>query len=192
MLARSFGCPFCQATARELARDVLPALNKSGVRLSFVGIGTAERARDFAARTQLPLASLYADPTNAAYDALNLESSLAAAFLSPQTPLAIARRAARGGGDWKDLRAMLDGWKPWQPPQGVRQALNQGGAYLFDGTTCVWSHRDPATAAHAEPSEMMERALALVAARQGKGGDCGCDGGEGAAATAAAPSSSGV
>jgi peroxiredoxin len=173
VLARSFGCPFCQATARELARDVLPQLQKSTnnqTRLVFVGIGTAERARDFAQRTGLPLDVLYADPDNAAYDALGLESSFAAAFLSPQTPLAIGKRAARSGG-WEDLSAVLKGWEAWQPPRGVKQALNQGGAFLFDGAECVWSHRDAATAAHAEPGEMLERAMALAA----KGsGDCGC------------------
>lgn len=189
VFARSFGCPFCQATARELARDVLPRLREqeaeNAPRLVFVGIGTAERARHFAERTGLPPDALFADPDNAAYNALGLEASLAAAFLSPQTPLAIARRAARPGG-WGDLKEMLDGWQPWQPPQGVRQALNQGGAFLFDGAECVWSHRDAATAAHAEPGEMLERALGL-AARQaaggGGGGDCGC--GEETAAGAA-------
>lgn len=172
VLARSFGCPFCQATARELARDVLPQLQKSSAnppRLVFVGIGTSERARDFAQRTGLPLDVLYADPDNAAYDALGLESSFAAAFLSPQTPLAIGKRAARSGG-WEDLSAVLKGWEAWQPPRGVKQALNQGGAFLFDGSECVWSHRDAATAAHAEPGEMLERAMALAA----KGSDCGC------------------
>jgi hypothetical protein len=174
VLARSFGCPFCQATARELARDVLPRLGEINVQLIFVGIGTAERARDFAARTGLPEGVLYADPANAAYDALGLESSAAAAFLSPQTPLAIARRAARPGG-WGDLAAMLRGWQPWQPPKGPVQALNQGGAYLFDGRECVWSHRDAATAAHAEPEEMLERALGLAARAGARGGDCGCE-----------------
>jgi hypothetical protein len=175
VFARSFGCPFCQATAREVARDVLPSLTEQGVRLAFVGIGTAERARDFAARTDFPLDHLYADPSNACYDALGLEASVSAAFFSPQTPLAIARRAVGAEGGWKDLQAMLKGWQPWQPPQGVRQALNQGGAYLFDGEACVWSHRDPATAAHAEPSEMMARALALAQAQAQGGDSCGCE-----------------
>jgi peroxiredoxin len=172
VLARSFGCPFCQATAREIARDLLPSLDKANVRLVFVGIGTPERAKDFAARTGLPQKNLFADAENAAHSALRLESSFAAAFLSPQTPLALAKRAA-GNGGLKDLQAMLQGWEAWQPPKGVRQALNQGGAFLFDGEECMWSHRDPATGAHAEPSEMLSRALGLAA--KAGAGDCGCD-----------------
>jgi len=180
VLARSFGCPFCQAAAREIARDLLAPLDAAGVRLAFVGIGTAERARDFSARTGLPPGVLYADPANAAYDALGLEASFAAAFLSPQTPLALARRAAgKGGGNLDDLRAMLRGWAPWQPPQGVRQALNQGGAFLFEGDACVWSHRDAATGAHAEPSELLARAVGLAAGAPGGGGGGGAGAGGG-------------
>ena len=39
------------------------------------------------------------------------------------------------------------------------QGLQQGGSLMFDGKECVWEHYDVATAAHADPEEILERAL---------------------------------
>lgn len=36
------GCPFCWELARELVRDVLPALSSQGIKVFLVNIGTPE------------------------------------------------------------------------------------------------------------------------------------------------------
>ena len=53
-------------------RDVLPRLSAAECKLLAVGIGTDERARDFCAHVGFPEEHLFADPENAAYDALGL------------------------------------------------------------------------------------------------------------------------
>lgn len=44
------------------------------------------------------------------------------------------------------------------------QGLQQGGSLIFDGKQCVWEHYDEATAAHADPEEILKRALQRNAA----------------------------
>jgi AhpC/TSA antioxidant enzyme len=73
-----------------------------------------------------------------------------------QTPLAIAKRWQRDGGD--GLATALKAWKPWTPPK-PSQALQQGGVLIFDGPKLVWAHRDEATGAHTSVWEIIERAL---------------------------------
>jgi hypothetical protein len=53
---------------------VKPLLDAEGVRLVAIGIGTAERAKEFCAHVGFPEECLYADPENVAYDALKLNS----------------------------------------------------------------------------------------------------------------------
>lgn len=36
------------------------------------------------------------------------------------------------------------------------QALQQGGAFVFDGEVCIWQRYDKATGAHVRPEELME------------------------------------
>jgi AhpC/TSA antioxidant enzyme len=128
---------------------------------SSVSIGTAARGLDFCDLTGLPPANLLADPDALVYEALGLERGPVAAFLSPATPLAIGKRVAAGGG--ASLSAALAKWKPWQPPQGPKQALNQGGAWAFKaGGECVWARCDRATADHVEPGVILGQGLKLV------------------------------
>ena len=42
---------------------------------------------------------------------------------------------------------------------GHVQGNQQGGTLIFDGRSCVWQHYDVATAAHADPDEVLQRAL---------------------------------
>jgi hypothetical protein len=71
-----------------------------------------------------------------------------------QTPIAIASRALKSG--VSDLRTVLRDWVSWQPPKGVGQASIQGGTLVFDGEECVWSHKDKATADHADMAEVLQ------------------------------------
>ncbi|CAG9460682.1 unnamed protein product [Pedinophyceae sp. YPF-701] len=163
VFGRTFGCPFCQELATELARDALPRIQASGGKLFFVAIGVPERGRDFAARTGFPQELLFADPENACYDRLGLYKSVQRAFFSPSTPLSLAKRAVKDGG--KGLLGALDGWEPWQPPKGAGQALNQGGMFVFEGAQCKFSHYDPATSAHADMDQVWSVLGAIDAAK---------------------------
>ena len=75
----------------------------------------------------------------------------------PQTPLALGRRVAAGGG--ASLAAALGRWQPYLPPKPLGHALFQGGQFVFEGRTCVWAHADRATADHAGVNEILEAAV---------------------------------
>lgn len=49
----------------------------------------------------------------------------------------------------------------------------QGGMYIFDGPTCVFSHKDKATGAHADFGEVLGIAQRLAGPQ-----DCGCGEGQ--------------
>lgn len=155
VFARSFGCPFCQEMARQLSRDYLSSLKEQDCKLFLVSIGTTDTGKKFAAKTNFPEDLLFADPENAAYDALNLRKGFLVTYISPMTPIAIATRALRSG--LKDLGDVLQDWTPYQPPKGLEQASIQGGTFVFQGKECVWSHYDPATAAHANFDDVLEQ-----------------------------------
>jgi len=119
--------------AIQLRRDLIPTLDKHGVDLVAVSIGTSERAKDFVRETGFPADRLFADPESAAYDALRLNKSLAN-FSQKSTPEGIMARIQRDGA--ADLLGVLRRWKPWIPPK-PEQGFQQGGAFVFafsDGT----------------------------------------------------------
>lgn len=170
VVARSFGCPFCQDLAASLTTQAIPQLDANSVSLYLVSIGTPETGKEFSKLTGFPPERLLADPGTQTYDALGLERGLAAAFFSPKTPLAIAKRASTEQGR-KRLGEALGKWKPFLPPRVLKDALYQGGAFVFrskeeekggeDAFTaeCVWARLDRATADHAPAEELLEVAL---------------------------------
>lgn len=140
-----------------LARDALPALDERGVKLLAVGIGTPKRAVEFSSHVGFPLTNLYADPENAAYEALGLELGVASTFFQPTTPLAILDRITSDAGPG-DLAAALSRWRPWIPPK-LEQGLQQGGTFVFHGQECVYEHRDVSTGAHATLADVLAAAV---------------------------------
>ena len=83
IFARSFGCPFCQEMATQVARDILPEVQSDGNRLFLVSIGSQETGEKFAAKTKFPADCLFGDETNATYDALGLNQGLGVTYISP-------------------------------------------------------------------------------------------------------------
>lgn len=57
--------------ARQLHRDVTPALDAAHVKLYLITIGTPDKGAEFAAGTGFPADRLLADPANACYEALS-------------------------------------------------------------------------------------------------------------------------
>ena len=170
VVARSFGCPFCQDLAASLATQAIPRLDDAGISLYLISIGTPETGKQFAELTGFPAERLLADPGTQTYDALGLERGLAAAFLSPRTPLAIVKRASTAEGR-EGLGSALGKWKAFLPPRVLKDSTYQGGAFVFvserkeeeeeeeEEAECVWARLDRATADHAPAEELLEVAL---------------------------------
>jgi hypothetical protein len=83
IFARSFGCPFCQEMATQVARDILPEVRSDGNKLFLVSIGSQDTGSKFAAKTQFPAELLFGDEENATYDALGLNQGLGVTYISP-------------------------------------------------------------------------------------------------------------
>lgn len=96
--------------ARQLSRDYIPKLKQQDCKVFLVSIGTPETGKKFAAKTNFPEQLLFADPENAAYDALDLRKGFLVTYISPMTPIALATRAIRSG--LKDLGDVLKDWTP--------------------------------------------------------------------------------
>lgn len=128
---------FCQELAATIARDALPQLREADVALRCVGIGTAERGREFCNHVGFPQELLFSDPENAAYTALGLKKGVDTTFFTVDTPLSILARAKKDGA--KDLIEATSRWKPWLPPKND-QGLQQGGAFVFEGETLLFGH----------------------------------------------------
>ena len=149
---------FCQELGAQLTRDVLPKLSGASppVKLLAVGIGTAERGREYCDHVGFPAENLLCDPENAAYDALGLKKGVQTTFFTVDTPLAILARAKNDNA--KDLLDATKRWKPWLPPKSD-QGLQQGGAFVFEGDKLLFQHYDPSTGAHVDLDDLLQAAV---------------------------------
>lgn len=136
------------------------------MKLVIVSIGVPEKGK--ALCEHLAVADgenfVFVDPSNALYDDLGLNKSVARTFFNPATPLAFKDRLFREGSMFSsELTEVLSKWKDafYIPPK-QDQAFNQGGAFIFDDDRTVYAHYDEATAAHALPDDMVEKALATA------------------------------
>ena len=135
-------------------------LEGKGVGLYAVGIGTSEKALLVADHVGYSSTNLLADPDNVLYDALSLNAGLQRTFFNPATPYAILDRlTSRKMGDLNDV---LGKWgDAFIIPPKQKQALNQGGLFVFDGADSVFVHYDASTGAHGD----LDRAVAVALAR---------------------------
>lgn len=106
--------------------------------------------------TGFPAEHLVSDPNNACYTALKLRSGFATTFLNPATPYAILARLQKDGAR-ELVENVLPRWKPWLPPR-PEQGLQQGGAFVFRGSSTVLAHYDEATGAHVELTSLLRAA----------------------------------
>ena len=125
-----------------------------------VGIGTAEKAQLVADHVGYSSTNLLADPENVLYDALSLNSGLQRTFFNPATPYAILDRLTSNS--MSDLNSVLGRWgDAFIIPPKQKQALNQGGLFVFDGADSVFVHYDASTGAHGD----LDQAVAVALAR---------------------------
>ena len=136
-----------------LARDVVPLLEEKQHKIVCIGIGTAERGKEFCEHVSFPEQYLYADPENIVYDELQLIKNLPDTFFNPATPYAILERLQKG--KTEDLQKALGRWKPWIPPK-LDQGLQQGGAFVFKGDELLYGRKDKATGDHADINTLLE------------------------------------
>lgn len=99
---------------------------------------------------------MLADPENILYDAVGFRKGVVSTFFKLETPLAIFQRIQEGRVD--DLVNAVNNWKAWQPPK-TDQAIQQGGALVFNGQNCVLAHYDEATGSHIDLDVLVRAAL---------------------------------
>eukprot|EP00418_Pyrodinium_bahamense_P077270 CAMPEP_0179054710 /NCGR_PEP_ID=MMETSP0796-20121207/22928_1 /TAXON_ID=73915 /ORGANISM="Pyrodinium bahamense, Strain pbaha01" /LENGTH=157 /DNA_ID=CAMNT_0020751345 /DNA_START=114 /DNA_END=587 /DNA_ORIENTATION=- len=157
-------------------------MEKAGVKLFAVSIGTAESAAEFASQVGLPAEMVFADEEAVLYKALNFVNSdfseeggqRGARMLSAATFDAIKRRA--NGRPWSffglfdipwsatndDLEMAKELYRPLLPQgeDAMDKSLIQGGAFAFQGSKELLGHRDSNVGVHVE----MEQVLAAIAA----------------------------
>mmetsp|Transcript_31567 Transcript_31567/g.87026 ORF Transcript_31567/g.87026 Transcript_31567/m.87026 type:complete len:175 (+) Transcript_31567:428-952(+) len=172
----------CWELGLQLKRDWLPELEKVGVKLVAVGIGTAESAREFAAQVGLPVELVFADEEATAYRAVKMVNTnfeedgrkRGMRMLSGKTFESIQKRA--NGRPWSffglfdipwtatndDLERAKEIYKPLMPPgeDAMDKSMVQGGVLAFDGRQQLFTHRDTSVGVHAE----LEQVLDAVAA----------------------------
>jgi len=139
--------------------EVVPIIETSSVKLVCIGIGTHQRALDFCVHTGFDRKFLYSDAENKVYDALSLvKSTPVTLFTDARTPLALAKRMRDNKS--KFLADALKNWSKamWIPPR-LEQGLQQGGAFVFQGNTTIFSFRDPSAGAHVALDELLRVAL---------------------------------
>eukprot|EP00976_Prorocentrum_cordatum_P029653 603718-Prorocentrum_minimum.AAC.3 len=72
-------------------------------------------------------------------------------FFSKETGENLKARGTEG------LKTATKNFKPLAPPEG-RDAVQQGGLYVFKGRRTLLAHKDKATADHAKPEEVLAAA----------------------------------
>jgi hypothetical protein len=158
----------------QLRRDLLPALEKAGVKLFAIGIGSAEAARTFAEQTEFPVDMLLVDDSEQAdvYGAIGTRNTQldeqgkmvfegVQSMWSQYTNDAIRKRGR------EDLNAIVGSlfkpgiYKPLPPqgPQAMERSFVQGATIVFDGSKVLLEHYDKSSGDHADLEDIKNSAL---------------------------------
>lgn len=134
----------------------MPALAEKGVKLFLVSIGTKEGMMTFVEGTKFPAENFFVDPESSIYASLGLVKGLGATFMDMKTPLAI--KARMDSGKDQDIKDVMKVYKMLMPPSND-QTTQQGGLYIFQGTSTLFEWEDGATANHADLDKVIQVAL---------------------------------
>jgi len=132
-----------------------------------VGIDSPESATEFSSRLPFPADSLYVNPDRSAYKALELYGDLTGdegVFFDPKVVEGVKRlffnkatgEALKARGT-EGLKSATKNFKPLSPPE-PRDAVQQGGLFVFRGRETLLAHRDEATGDHAGAEEVLAAA----------------------------------
>jgi len=160
----------------QLRRDVLPKLNKAGVKLFAVGIGSVSSAQTFAEQTGFPQDLLLVDESEEtdAYAAIGTRNTQRdekgkmvfegiESMWSQKTNDALK---ARGRDDLNDVVGSPFG-KPGiykllmpQGPKAFERTFVQGATFIVDGSKVLYEHFDFSSGDHADLEEVVRVATA--------------------------------
>eukprot|EP00978_Attheya_sp_CCMP212_P001918 scaffold3990_cov54-Attheya_sp.AAC.6 len=131
-----------------------------------VSIGKAEVGKELMSHLEIPNGAdfVFADPENALYDDLDLNSGIST-LMKPATAFSFRDRLFKPDG-LKDLGVVLKKWnKAVYIPPKQSQAFNQGGTFIFDGARTFYAHYDESTAVHADAEQVFQMAVDAMNAR---------------------------
>lgn len=137
-----------------------------------IGIGDADKAREFCRETGFPEEYLYSDDGGTYRDA-GFRGGIKDTFFRSATLSSLTTRLSdeseRKRLGKTLLPAYLKAWgrdgSKWLPPRfeygiadGLEQGLQQGGQFVFEGDRLLFAHFDQGTAAHADIKLLLKRA----------------------------------
>lgn len=105
---------------------------------------------------------IYADPENDAYNKLQLNRGWDT-LMTPGTAFRFKDRIFGDGASLDKLFEVLGKWKDaaYVPPK-IEQATIHGGTFIFKGDSTVFAHYDESPGTHADPFEVVNRAINAV------------------------------
>jgi len=167
---------FCWERAVQLRRAALPALEKAGVGLAVVGIGSLDAGDTFATRTEFPKSMLYVDDSDESetYRAAGTRNTKRkpdgkADFEGIGSMWSQATNDAlkeRGKADLDAITGSLFNpgiYKPLMPKgstmtRSMEKTMVQGGSFVFEGDDVLFEHYDESSGAHAGIDDILKAA----------------------------------
>ncbi|CAE8606262.1 unnamed protein product [Polarella glacialis] len=170
----------CWELGLQLKRDWLPELEKAGLKLMIVGIGSAESALTFAEQLELPANIVFADADAKSYQAMSFVNSdfqedggkRGMRMLTEKTGEAVKSRSNGRPVTFfglfdipnlftnDDLEAAKEIYKPLMPTGdgAMDKTLVQGGVLVFRGPQQMYQHLDTSVGVHGELSKVLAAA----------------------------------
>lgn len=122
---------------------VLPATNKN-TKLFFVGVGTADAAKEFATQLNIDPAMCFGDEGGAMGDTLGLEKGLKSMWNPPAVNEMMERNEKEAledlGNSYKN--AIDNVGFQGLAPKDAKDTLRQGGTFVFRGSELIFEHYD--------------------------------------------------
>jgi len=141
---RHYGWFLCWEHANALKERVLPAVQKKGGKLFFIGVGTGEAAAQFASQLDIDPSLCFGDDGGAVGESIGLEKG----FKTMWNPPAVDNMMARN--DEQSLKTLGEAYKGAVDaigfqnlaPKKIQDTLRQGGTFVFKGDRPLLDHVD--------------------------------------------------